>query len=66
MNLGERCSRTAQAGTLAFDGEREIELFDGDRVEITLDRSGPRSVDVPGTMRILGQQGFLERLRTID
>ena len=66
INLGERCSRTAQAGTLAFDGEREIELFDGDRVEITLDRSGPRSVDVPGTMRILGQQGFLERLRTID
>jgi len=66
IQLGERCSLTTSAGTLAFDGEREIELFDGDRVDITLDRLGPRSVDVNRTVEMLGHLGVLEQSRTID
>jgi predicted polyphosphate/ATP-dependent NAD kinase len=38
-------------GTLAFDGEREIELERDDRYEISLDWSGPLTVDVERTLR---------------
>ena len=66
INVGEQCTRTTPAGTLAFDGEREIELFAGDRVDIALDRLGPRSVDVNRTVEMLGHLGVLEQSRTID
>ncbi|RFU49458.1 ATP-NAD kinase family protein [Paraburkholderia sp. DHOC27] len=38
-------------GTLAFDGEREIELERDDRYEISLDWHGPLTVDVERTLR---------------
>jgi predicted polyphosphate/ATP-dependent NAD kinase len=38
-------------GTLAFDGEREIELERDDRYEILLDWGGPLTVDVERTLR---------------
>lgn len=38
-------------GTLAFDGEREIELERDDRYEISLDWGGPLTVDVERTLR---------------
>jgi hypothetical protein len=38
-------------GTLAFDGEREIEVARGDRYEISLDWRGPLTVDVGRTLR---------------
>jgi predicted polyphosphate/ATP-dependent NAD kinase len=38
-------------GTLAFDGEREIELERDDRYEISLDWNGPLTVDVERTLR---------------
>jgi hypothetical protein len=38
-------------GTLAFDGEREIELERGDQYEISLDWDGPLTVDVERTLR---------------
>ncbi|WLE59606.1 NAD(+)/NADH kinase [Burkholderia plantarii] len=42
---------TAGAGTLAFDGEREIELARGDRYEVALDWRGPVTIDVEATLR---------------
>ncbi|OAJ53012.1 ATP-NAD kinase [Paraburkholderia ginsengiterrae] len=41
----------AEHGTLAFDGEREIELQRGDRYEVALDWEGPLTVDVERTLR---------------
>jgi hypothetical protein len=40
-----------ERGTLAFDGEREIELERGDQYEISLDWDGPLTVDVERTLR---------------
>ena len=42
-------------GTVAFDGEKEIEFCPEDRVEVTLDSRGPWSVDVPKVMRRLAK-----------
>ena len=41
----------AEHGTLAFDGEREIELERGDRYEVALDWHGPLTVDVERVLR---------------
>lgn len=37
-------------GTVALDGEREIEFSPGDRVSVTLARDGPRVIDVPALL----------------
>jgi predicted polyphosphate/ATP-dependent NAD kinase len=37
-------------GTLAFDGERELEFGPGDRIGITLAADGPRVIDVPAAL----------------
>jgi hypothetical protein len=37
-------------GTLAFDGERELEFGPGDRIGITLAADGPRVIDVPAVL----------------
>ena len=50
---------TTSAGTLAYDGEREVNLFNGDQVEITLDRQGPRTVDVAKTVQAIAHAEIL-------
>ncbi|MGD0474698.1 MAG: NAD(+)/NADH kinase [Candidatus Velthaea sp.] len=42
-------------GTLALDGEREIECSADDRFTIELDLAGPRTVDVPSALRYAAQ-----------
>jgi hypothetical protein len=37
-------------GTLAFDGERELEFGPGDRIGVTLAADGPRVIDVPAVL----------------
>nr|WP_254224444.1 NAD(+)/NADH kinase [Burkholderia multivorans] len=46
-------------GTLAFDGEREIEVARGDRYEIALDWRGPVTVDVGRTLRYAASRQLL-------
>ena len=46
-------------GTIAFDGEKEVELSAGNRVEITLLQDGPWIVDVVTVMRCIGEAGLL-------
>lgn len=46
-------------GTLAFDGEREIEPARGDRYEIALDWGGPLTVDVARTLRYAASHQLL-------
>lgn len=54
-------------GTLAFDGEREIELERGDRYEISLDWEGPLTVDVERTLRYAASRQLVrERVATYE
>lgn len=59
ISVGEKCMVTAWDGTIAFDGEKEVELSTGDRVEITLLQDGPWIVDVATVMRCIGEAGLL-------
>jgi hypothetical protein len=44
-------------GVLAFDGERERVLQPGQRVRLSLDRSGPRVIDVQQALRTAAASG---------
>jgi predicted polyphosphate/ATP-dependent NAD kinase len=47
------------SGTLALDGEREIEFNANDRPTVTLDAGGPLSIDVNATLAYAAQQRLL-------
>ena len=47
------------SGTLALDGEREIEFNVHDRPTVTLDAGGPLSIDVEATLACAAQQRLL-------
>ncbi|MFP3607069.1 ATP-NAD kinase, partial [Paraburkholderia sp. SIMBA_053] len=49
-------------GTLAFDGEREIEIERDDRYEISLDWSGPLTVDVSRTLRFSASRQLMREM----
>ena len=59
ISINQRSVLTTSAGTLAYDGEREVNLFNGDQVEITLDRQGPRTVDVAKTVQAIAHAEIL-------
>jgi len=44
---------------LAYDGEREVTVFSGDRIEIALDRRGPRTIDMTKTIENIAHSGLL-------
>ena len=48
-------------GTIALDGEREIELADTSVVEVRLCADGPFVVDVPATLAAAAHTGYLSR-----
>ncbi|HET9597076.1 MAG TPA: NAD(+)/NADH kinase [Anaeromyxobacteraceae bacterium] len=47
------------AGTLALDGEREVEFGQADRPTLALDLRGPLTVDVPATLAWAARHGAL-------
>jgi predicted polyphosphate/ATP-dependent NAD kinase len=47
------------AGSLALDGEREMELGSGDEVEVRLDSRGPLTIDVAEVMREAARRRLL-------
>ena len=59
IGVGQKCVVDALDGTIAFDGEKEVELSAGDRVEITLLQDGPWIVDVVTVMKCIGEAGLL-------
>jgi len=59
IGVGQKCVVVAMGGTIAFDGEKEVELSAGNRVEITLLQDGPWIVDVATVMRCIGEAGLL-------
>jgi predicted polyphosphate/ATP-dependent NAD kinase len=49
------------AGTIALDGEREIELATQALVEVKLSPDGPFVVDVPAALQAAARAGYLQR-----
>jgi hypothetical protein len=49
------------AGTVAVDGEREIEFGPADPVTVALTADGPRVVDIARTLRLAADDGLLTR-----
>ena len=44
-------------GLLAFDGDRERELAEGQKARVTVERNGPWVIDVPSALREAAQRG---------
>ena len=53
------------AGTLALDGEREIEFVAADRPRVRLSLHGPLTIDVPTTLRLAAERGLLRTQHSI-
>ncbi|MGH9002216.1 MAG: hypothetical protein ACRDYV_03725, partial [Acidimicrobiia bacterium] len=58
MAPGEAWPLPAGAGTIALDGEREIEP-NGARPTVRLDLDGPRTIDVRRTLALAARAGLL-------
>ena len=61
LPIGERRRMTLPAGTIALDGEREIEFGPGEEVTVTLTDAGPLVVDIP---RVLAEAARRHLLTT--
>ncbi|HEU0026087.1 MAG TPA: NAD(+)/NADH kinase [Ktedonobacterales bacterium] len=61
LEPGAAVSFQPGAGTVALDGEREIELAADSRVEVRLGLDGPFVVDVPATLAAAARAGHLQR-----
>jgi predicted polyphosphate/ATP-dependent NAD kinase len=58
MNLGDKVEVSDKPSILALDGEREVEIFPEDRVEIELRKDGPRVVRIKETLEEAVKNGF--------
>ncbi len=56
---GETVYLEPASGSLALDGEREIEIRPDDRVEVRLDPDGPLTIDVGRVMQEAARRGLL-------
>jgi predicted polyphosphate/ATP-dependent NAD kinase len=56
---GETVELTPTVGSVALDGEREIEIGPKDAVEVGLDPDGPLTIDVGAAMREAARHGLL-------
>jgi predicted polyphosphate/ATP-dependent NAD kinase len=59
FEVGQQIALDAEHGTLAFDGEREIEIERGETYVVSLDWHGPLTVDVERTLRFSAARQFL-------
>ncbi len=57
VQLGEAVEITGP-GVLAFDGERDRTLKSGQRARLSVERSGPRVVDVAATLKLAAEKGL--------
>ncbi len=62
LSVDQPTAVSPETGTLALDGERELELQPGQRAWVTLRRDGFKSIDVAGVMRWAAETGALARL----
>lgn len=59
MATGETVTSEVRGGTVAVDGEREIEFGPGHPVTVALGRDGPRVLDVRRALALAAQRGLL-------
>jgi predicted polyphosphate/ATP-dependent NAD kinase len=55
---GEGAAFDQRRGTIALDGERELEVYPRHRVEIRLNPTGPRVVNIAAAMRAAARAGL--------
>ncbi len=63
---GEEIPIEPRPGSLALDGEREIEIGPGDRPTVRLETGGPLTVDVEEAMRTAARRGLLNGALTAE
>jgi hypothetical protein len=56
---GEKIELEHRTGSVALDGEREIEVGLRDQVEVRLDTEGPLTIDIGAAMREAARRGLL-------
>jgi hypothetical protein len=56
---GVKFAVTAKYGTIALDGEREIEFTHEQHPLVWLDRKGPLTIDVHKTLELAANRGLL-------
>lgn len=56
---GQTVELTPRVGSVALDGEREIEVGPNDAIEVSLDPAGPLTIDVGAAMREAARHGLL-------
>ncbi|WP_338861400.1 ATP-NAD kinase family protein [Mycetohabitans rhizoxinica] len=59
LEVGQQVMLDVGYGTLALDGEREIEIEKGETYVVSLDWAGPLTVDVERTLRFSAARQFL-------
>jgi hypothetical protein len=59
LRPGGTVTLQASGGSLALDGERELELRQDDPVDVTLDLAGPLVVDVRAVLEQAAEHGLL-------
>lgn len=59
LELGDAVDLTPGVGSVALDGEREIEVGSSDEVRVGLDTDGPLTIDVGAAMREAANRGLL-------
>lgn len=66
MVLGAEVVLEQRAGTLALDGERQLEVFPEQRLHVRLTRNGPRLVDVHACLRKAMRAGLFQMQRRME
>lgn len=59
LQPGEPLQLEPGVGSVALDGEREVERREGDALTVTLDLEGPFTLDVSEAMRVASEDGLL-------
>jgi hypothetical protein len=59
LPMGQPIRIDAPYGTIALDGEREIEFTARDNAWLSLDRNGPLTVDIRKTLELAAERGLL-------
>jgi predicted polyphosphate/ATP-dependent NAD kinase len=61
LRPGDGLAFSGRRGTIALDGERELEIYEHHQIEIRLNADGPRVVDIPLAMHAAALAGLFRR-----
>ncbi len=66
LAIGDTVHLASEAGTIALDGERQIEIYPNQEISVRLSDQGPRVVDIGRCMAEATRHGIFERLGAAD